>query len=152
MCQYTRQQPGTKSGRRPADKPWINWLSTARQPLVNGSLRSSIGLHMISDVRASEESFKTGVLDALAGNRVGRLLGEPTCRHPVLPRPALPRRPAVRRPAPTRPGYVRFWIRQGGSNLPSKITLTQHPVHTILCSYIGGRCNMICLGFFSPVD
>ena len=62
---------------------------------------------MISFVRASEETFRTGVLDALAGKRVGRLLGEPTRRRPVLPRPALPRRPAVCCPEATRPWYVR---------------------------------------------
>ena len=49
--------------------------------------------------------MRTIVFDAPEGQRVGRLLGEPS-RRPVLPRPALPRRPAVRRPASTRPWYV----------------------------------------------
>ena len=64
------------------------------------------GLKGISFVRASEESFRTVVLDALEGKRDACFLGEPTHRHPVLPRPARLRRPAVRRPAPTRPWYV----------------------------------------------
>ena len=45
---YTGQQPGTKSAFRPGDKP-----------VVNRGFCSSVGLHTISLVRASEESFRT---------------------------------------------------------------------------------------------
>ena len=93
---YVGQQPGTKSFCCPADKP-----------VVNRTLCSPTGLHRISFVRACEETFRTVVYDALEGKRDGRLLGEPTCRRPVLPRPVPPRRPAVRRPAPTCLWYVR---------------------------------------------
>ena len=46
---YSGQQPGTKSGRRPADKP----LTTGDEPQVNRGMYSSIGLHQVSFVRAS---------------------------------------------------------------------------------------------------
>ena len=84
----------TKSGRRPADKP-----------LVKRGFCST-GLRRISLVRASEESFRTFVSDALEGTRDG-FLDEPIRRRPVLPDPARPRHPAVRRPHLTRPRYVR---------------------------------------------
>ena len=100
-CRSTGQQPRTKSGFRPADKP-----------LVNRTFCSSIGLHRISLVRASKETFRTGVFDALGGTRDGCLLGEPIRRRPVLPGPA---RPAMRRPDPTRPWYVRVLDSTGTS-------------------------------------
>ena len=59
---------------------------------------SSAGLHRISFVRASENSFRTVVDDAPEGNRDGCLLGEPTRRRPVLPRTAPPLRRAPPRP------------------------------------------------------
>ena len=62
--------------------------------------------HRISFVRASDEAFKTVVLDVLDGKRDGRLLGEPTRRRPVLPRPALPRRPTYRAPPCPNPPVV----------------------------------------------
>ena len=77
------------------------------------------GLHGVSFVRASEETFGTVVLDALealGGKGNGCLLGEPTCRRPVLPGHALPR-PAVHRPAPTRPWYVRVLDSTGQFNM-----------------------------------
>ena len=68
-------------------------------PLVSSQERRAavvprICLHRNSFVRASKETFKTIVYDALGGKRDSYFLGEPTHRHPVLPR-----RPAVRRPA-----------------------------------------------------
>ena len=97
---YSGPQPGTKSGRRPADKPLY-------QPRVNRLFLSSCGLNRISFVRACEESFRTVVFDALGGERVGCVLGKPTRRRLVLPGPAPPRRPALRCPEPIRPWYVR---------------------------------------------
>ena len=98
--------------RRAAVFPRINRLSTDRQSRVC----SSVGLHRISFVRASEDTFKTVTPDALEGKRAARLLGEPTRRRPVLPRPALPRRPAVHRSASTRPWYVRVLDSTGVMN------------------------------------
>ena len=69
-------------------------------PRVNHSLCSSIGLHRISLVRASGETFGTCVFDALQGTRDGCLLGEQFCRRPVLPGPAPPPRRAPPRPWP----------------------------------------------------
>ena len=84
---YIGQQPGMKSGRRPADKPW-----------VNRGFCSSIGLHRVGFVRASRDTPRRVIFDRLGGARDGCLLGEPTRRRPVLPVPAPLRRPAVRRP------------------------------------------------------
>ena len=68
-----------------------------------------MGLHRISLVRASGETFGTCVFDALEGTRGGCVLGEPIRRRPVLPGPATP--PCA---APTRAarGMSGFWIRQ----------------------------------------
>ena len=92
----TGQPPGTKSGRRIADKL-----------RVNRGLCSSIGLHWISFVRVSEESFRTVVFDALGGKRVGCSLGEPTRRRPVLPGPVRPAAPPCAAPPQPRQWYVR---------------------------------------------
>ena len=89
------QQPGTKSGRRPADKP-----------RVNHGFCSCVGLNGISFVRASGARSRTIVHDALGGRRGGCFLGGPTRRRPVLPGPAPPRRPALRRSYLFRPWYV----------------------------------------------
>ena len=99
----TREQPGTKSGRRPAHKPGVKC-----------SLCSSIGLQKISFVRASDETFRTVVYDALGGKREGYFLGGPTRRRPVLPRPASPRPAVPPCAAPPRHarGMSRFWNRQ----------------------------------------
>ena len=74
----------------------MNRWSTGCQPVVNRGLCSSIGLHRISLVRASGESFRRRVFDALEGTREARFLGEQFCWHPVLPDPALPPRRAPR--------------------------------------------------------
>ena len=55
----TGQQPGTKSGRRPVDKPLISGGSTGYRVPPHG-------LQRILVVRASEESFRTVFFDALA--------------------------------------------------------------------------------------
>ena len=93
--------------RRVAVVPVINRLSTARcdPPSV------CIGFPF---VRASGESFKTVVFEGREGKRGGCLLGEPTCRHPVLPRPAPPRPAAHRAPgvSKTTGGMSGFWNRQ----------------------------------------
>ena len=85
----------------------------AAVPRLNQTFCSSTDLHRISFVHASEETFRTVVFDALEGKRVGRLLGEPTRRRPVLPRP-VPPRPAPLCAAPPRParGMSGFWVRQ----------------------------------------
>ena len=87
---YIGQQPRTKSGRRPADKPRINRGSTAR----------CNGLHKVSFVRASEETFRTIVSDALWSMRDGCVPGEPTRRLRSCPVP--PRPPALLWAAPKR--------------------------------------------------
>ena len=80
-------------------------ISRAGNSTNQRGLCSSTGLRSISLVHAPEESFRTGVFDALEGTRDGCLLGEPICRRPILLGPAPPRRPSVRRPVPTRPWY-----------------------------------------------
>ena len=54
------------------------------------------GLHRISLVRASGETFKHRFFDALGGTRDACLLGVLFCRRPVLPGPAPPPRRAPR--------------------------------------------------------
>ena len=73
----------------------MNRLSTGCQPFVNRGF-CSIGLHMISLVRASGKTFKRRVFDALERPRDACLLGELFCWHPVLPDPAPPPRRAPR--------------------------------------------------------
>ena len=84
----TGQQPGNKSASRLALKPDINRLSTA-------DFDPAFGLHRISLVRASGETFRRRVFDALEGTRDTCLLGEIVCWHPVLfePLPPLHRTP-----------------------------------------------------------
>ena len=74
----------------------MNRLSIGCQPVVNRGFCSSIGLHRTSLVRASGESFRRRVFDALESAREARLLGEQFCWHPVLPDPAPPPRRAPR--------------------------------------------------------
>ena len=105
------QQPGTKSGRGPADEPVINHPSTARQPLVV-LLYRNLFFPFRSEVRNS------CLLCPRRGKIDGFFLGAPARRRPALralPRPSPPcptasppRRPAVRRPAPPRPWYA--WV------------------------------------------
>ena len=90
--------------RRAAVVPLTNRLSNADF--------SSIGLHRISLVRASEETFRTCVPNALDGTRDSCFLGGPIRRRPVLPGSVPPRRPAVGRPDPTCSGMSGFWIRE----------------------------------------
>ena len=72
---------GTKRTSRPGDKPLTNRLST-------GDFVPAFGLHRISLVRASGETFKRCVHNALEGSRDARLLGGLFCRRPVLTDPA----------------------------------------------------------------
>ena len=87
----TGQQPGTKGASRPADKP-----------LVKRGFCSPIGLHRISLVRASEESFGTGAkmpwtVRGTVASWAMRSVGVPSC----LARPAPPpRRAPPRRDTP----------------------------------------------------
>ena len=85
--------------RRAAAVPQINRFSTKHfvpPPVCIGFF-----------VRASEETFKKKVFDALEGKSDGRPQSESTRRRPVLLRLAPPRRIAVGRPAPIRPRFVR---------------------------------------------
>ena len=84
--------------------PVVDRLSTANQPVVRRSLCSPIGLHKISLVRASGESFRRRVcvFDALGGTRVSWA----NCSVGAQSYPTPPRHPAVR-PDSTRPWYVR---------------------------------------------
>ena len=90
-----------RTDRIGSEKPKVN-------PVISGPM-------LYTSVRASEESLKPVVIDALEGKRVGRLLGEPTRRRPVLLRPASHRRSAVGRPASTCPWYVRIVNSRGHS-------------------------------------
>ena len=104
----TCQQPGTKSGRRPANKPVINRSSTARRV-------SRFGLHGISYVHASGETSRTVVFGDLGvGNE--RSCPERTATPRIRPAPPCPAQPpcsAPPCPAPPRParGMFGFWIR-----------------------------------------
>ena len=97
------QHPGTKSGRRPAGKPWAHRLSTAR--CVPPSVYTGFRLLVLPERRSGK--LLSMPWKPWGGNRVGYFLGERTRRRPVLPGLARPRRPAVRPPAPTRPWHGR---------------------------------------------
>ena len=65
-----------------------------------------IGLNGISLVRASGETFRRRVFDALEGTREACPLGEQFCWHPVLPDPApLPCRAPRPDPLVVCPGF-----------------------------------------------
>ena len=64
-----------------ADEPLVNRWSTA-------DFVPAFGLHRISLVRASGETFRQYVLDALEGAREACLLGGLFCRRPILTDPA----------------------------------------------------------------
>ena len=102
-----RNKERPSSFRYTTDKLIVNCRS-------NGYRVSLFGLHGISLVRASEETFRTDALEALENKGNGCLLGELNHRRPVLPGPASPRCPAVRRPVPLRPalGMSAFLDRQ----------------------------------------
>ena len=76
-------------------------------PRFNRTFCSSTGLHRISFVRASEETFTRVLFGTLSGTKERCPLGEPNRRRPFRPGPAWPRRRAVHRLAPTRPWYIR---------------------------------------------
>ena len=95
----------------------INRLSTGCQPVVNRSLCSSIGLHRVSLVRASER--RSGDVSSMPWRIRGTFsfvswanssVGVPSC-------PVPPRRPAVR-PDPTRPWYVRVFDSTSFPDMP----------------------------------
>ena len=77
--------------------------NTGLKTLVNRSLCSSIGLHRISLFRASGETFKRCVFDALEGTRDAWA----NCSVGVQSCPTPPRHRAVR-PDPNRSWYVRI--------------------------------------------
>ena len=87
---YTGQRPGTKSARGPGD-----------QPVVNRGFCSSIGLHRISFVRASEASRTVSSIrwEQEGGLSLGQI--DPTASRPVQPR--LPSPPRRAPPRPDRP-------------------------------------------------
>ena len=119
----TGQQPGTKSTSRPAGKPRINCLSTA-------DFLPAFGLHRISLVRASGETFRRRVFNALGSTKDGCLLGELFCSTP-------PRRPAVR-PDPTRPLYVRVLDSANPCKAyPGIVILISEPVESKTRTYHG---------------
>ena len=80
--------------------PLINRGSTGDEPRVNRGFCFPIGLHRISLVRASGETFKRRVFDALEGTRKDGPLGEQFCWHTVLSDPVPPPRRAFRRDTP----------------------------------------------------
>ena len=79
--------------RRALLGPLISRLQTA-------DFVPAFGLHKISLVRASGETFRRRFFDALGGTRVACLLGELFCRRSILPGPAPPPRRAPRRDPP----------------------------------------------------
>ena len=89
-----------------------------------------VGLHKVSFVRASEETFRTVVYGAPEGGRDGCILREPTRRHLVLPRTALPLRRAL-------PWYVRVLDSTGSLNLSHATHVREqgpllgHPVQSL---------------------
>ena len=77
--------PAARNEKRPSSHRYI-----ADKPRVNRSLRSSVGLRMLSFIRASEETFGTIVSDVLGRKKAGSVLGEPTlgvrsCQVPLRP-------------------------------------------------------------------
>ena len=81
---------------KPIRNACINMRNCGPNHCLWTPLRVERGLHMISLVRASGESFRRRVFDALEGTREARLLGEQFCLHPVLHDPDPPPRRAPR--------------------------------------------------------
>ena len=101
---FTKPTGRRSTGQQPRNEELVSSGGiTAYQPLVHRGFCSSVGLHMVPLVRASEGSSRTIVFDALEGARVGVPLGGPIRRRPVLPRPAPPRPAAPPCAAPPRP-------------------------------------------------
>ena len=100
QSRYVGQQPGTKSGRRPGDKPVINRLSTAG--FVPPSVYIGFPLFVLPRKRS-------GQLSSMPWGARGSVVStDPSASRPVRSRSALPpRRPALRRPEPFSPWYVR---------------------------------------------
>ena len=99
------QQPETKSGRRPANKPRINRLSPERfVPLL---------VYRVAFVRASTDALRRVFVRSFGGFEKRLFSGrtDPSASYPVLFRSASPFR--VRRPGPTRPLYVRVFDSTG---------------------------------------
>ena len=113
---------------------------------IKRSFRASIGLHRISLVRASEETLRTGVFDALEVTRVACLLGEPIRRRPVLPGPASPCRPAVRCLDSAPCSMFGFWIRQVPNLLPEDYQSSSAPQ-----SFLPGDYQASSAPKFSPI-
>ena len=96
--------------------PLIKRGWTADETRVNREFSSSIGLHRISFVLASGETFRRRFFDALKGTREACLFGEQFCWHPVLPDSApSPRR--APRPDPPARDMSGFWTRQVGLDM-----------------------------------
>ena len=72
----------------------------SRQVVFIRGFCSSIGFNRIWLVRASGETFRRRVFDALGGTRKDCILGGQFCWHTVLPDPAPPHRRAPRRDPP----------------------------------------------------
>ena len=122
---------GTKSASRPGDQPLNNRLSTA-------DFVPAFGLHIISLVRASGETFRRHVFDALEGMRDACLLDELFCRRPVLPDPAPP--PALRLD-PTRPWYVQV-LDSTGHVMPCQV-VARHVMSCHVLSCIVVSCHVV---------
>ena len=101
LSSYQNQTNSSLSSNSRQFEATVSQSSAPSPPLTHGSrvqrgFCSSTDLHSISLVRAPEETFRTGVFDALEGTRDGCLLGEPICRRPVR----CPRAPPARALAP----------------------------------------------------
>ena len=128
----------TKSLFRPADKP-----------LVKRGFRSSIGLHRISLVRASEQSFRTGLFDAFLGGCEGPLSPGRTdlsASRLARPRPAPPPRRAPPRPDPSVVcsgfGPDKFETAQAGHRLsrrPPKLRIAACNCAGHICEHTANR-------------
>ena len=114
---HSGQQPKTKSGRRPADKPRINRGSTAGfvPPTVY------IGFPLFVLPQACPRGFSS-IVWMVRGTVVSwanRPIGVPSCPSP--PRPAVPPCDAPSRPAC---GTSGFWIRQIYASITSNFNLS----------------------------
>ena len=98
--------------RRGLAVPSTNRGSTAGQPLVNRGFSSSVGLHRISFVRASEETSRT--VSSIRWRARGRVVSWPDRPDGVPSYPAPTPLAAPPCAAPTRPArsVSGFWIRQ----------------------------------------
>ena len=117
------QQPGTKSGRRPADKPVINRLSTA------GFVPPSVYMGFPLFVLPKRRSGQLSSMPRRARWSVVFWANRPVGVLSYVPGPAPPCRIAVRRPAPTRSWYVQVLGSTGLiAKVPRSANLTLDPV------------------------